>query len=254
MNERLGKLIARHDWIAGKVRAFTAGSVAPALRMQAIRILMKGRQRLLQATEDFAAKNLEQEANAAFTMATMLQSTQGLLTMWDAFTAGKFSDAWKALIEGQDAARAALSYSSGAGGCEIQLGKMIELERLLFPHQAFFSPSLVILEERCSICDEILDGCPHMPGRLYCGKPCRGKVIRFYVDSVGLVDNPADKQCYARQFPAHNGFMRDCFTRKLLRDAEKKKSETALLLVSSYMRDFVITDEVVASLSPSLPS
>jgi hypothetical protein len=63
----------------------------------------------------------------------------------------------------------------------------------------YFSPTLVIDELTCSICNRDLRGCEHLSGKLYGGKLCRGVARKFRLQENGnvgsLVSVPRDPRC-----------------------------------------------------------
>ena len=70
------------------------------------------------------------------------------------------------------------------------------IEYILFPPQTFLSTSIIVSKSKCSICHKEYSGCEHIGGEPYMGKYCVEIPTDIEkLDSVSIVDNPADKKC-----------------------------------------------------------
>lgn len=66
----------------------------------------------------------------------------------------------------------------------------------LFPYRVFASPEIIIREEVCTICNQIVSGmnlCEHRPGYVYMGELCSRKITKADAISIALVANPVQK-------------------------------------------------------------
>lgn len=73
--------------------------------------------------------------------------------------------------------------------------------QLLFPYKLFMSREMIIKEEKCSICGEIIrlrGGCKHKLGHLYNGEQCFYKVIDSEFLGMALVTDPFDRYAYLK--------------------------------------------------------
>lgn len=77
-----------------------------------------------------------------------------------------------------------------------------EVERVFlinFGPGTYMSPTLVIDELSCSICNRDLRGCEHLSGSIYAGRLCRGVARKFRLPENGnvgsLVSVPRDPRC-----------------------------------------------------------
>lgn len=72
----------------------------------------------------------------------------------------------------------------------------IQLLQTLFPYRFFGSREMVIKEEKCSICGQVVSirhPCGHIPGNLYCGQMCYREVTDVDLIGVSIVEKPFDK-------------------------------------------------------------
>ncbi|AUQ49028.1 hypothetical protein PhaeoP83_00720 [Phaeobacter inhibens] len=78
----------------------------------------------------------------------------------------------------------------------VELQESVERWQRLFPYRWFFSPEMIIKEERCSICKVVrspFSTCSHRLGRVYCGQMCSAEVVDFKFLGVSLVTDPVQK-------------------------------------------------------------
>jgi len=68
--------------------------------------------------------------------------------------------------------------------------------QLLFPYALFFSIGAIVLETKCSICDQpisLRNPCVHQAGQIYTGEMCKRIITKADLVEVSLVDRPAHK-------------------------------------------------------------
>lgn len=80
-------------------------------------------------------------------------------------------------------------------GLDFIRNNVLSLQKL-FPYRLFLSRESVITEEKCSICDKIINlrnRCNHKVGKLYMGELCYRIVTKMDLKGVAIVENPEDK-------------------------------------------------------------
>ena len=126
------------------------------------------------------------------TQLSRLSSTEG----WSMDTS-KIEDAWSNLCDAQDR----LSYVSTFTNLT-KLAWLIdrlnamdaEFMRVLGPGM-YMSPEILVKKELCSVCQQDIKGCDHIPGHLYAGVRCLGIVQDSDLKSISMVMNPRDRRC-----------------------------------------------------------
>lgn len=66
----------------------------------------------------------------------------------------------------------------------------------IFPYAIFTSPGMLHLEERCSICSEVIsprNHCGHIVGEIYDGEMCGRTVTKARITEISMVTNPVQK-------------------------------------------------------------
>ena len=111
--------------------------------------------------------------------------------------------AWRKLCDAQDR----LSYVSRF----VSLSKLAwVIERLSamdtqftegFGSGLYMSAEILVRKELCSVCQQDIKGCNHIPGDLYAGVRCFGMVEAMDLQSIAVVGNPKDRRC--RIWPWH---------------------------------------------------
>jgi hypothetical protein len=115
----------------------------------------------------------------------------------------KFHAAWSALISAQGSAHWAARWLPDFEPAQDLEQHLSAVERVAFPKQRFFSPSMVIDEAdvECNICHVRGGECDHIAGDIYAGEVAH-RVIHSIkgVREVSMVDNPANKQARAMSY------------------------------------------------------
>jgi hypothetical protein len=85
------------------------------------------------------------------------------------------------------------AFTRSTFGCELHLEKGAYEERCpasLAHFRLGFSLGFIIREAHCSICEENIDKCLHVTGRLYDGQVCQRVITEAEVLEVSVVDRP----------------------------------------------------------------
>ena len=115
--------------------------------------------------------------------------------------AGYFYDAWCALEQVENILNALeLHFDLDVQGNDayklLLIRKNTEQFQRLFPYGLFFSIGAVVLEKKCSICDQptsLRNPCSHRVGQIYAGEMCKRIITKADLVEVSLVDRPAQK-------------------------------------------------------------
>lgn len=121
------------------------------------------------------------------------------MRMWILLSDHEFHAAWDALIAAQDAAHWSSRWLPNFEPAQEIEERLAAVERVVFPKQRFFSPSMIIDEAdvECGICHMRGGECDHIAGNIYAGEVAYRIIHRVDgVREVSVVDNPANK--YAR--------------------------------------------------------
>lgn len=149
-------------------------------------------------------------ANEILAYECMLDAFVNEFQMYIALKESDPNKAWTHLVNSQMAARCAIkAHSVGATMESHFIPRLNDLERLLFPKQAFMSVGFVSEGCECSICERPYGECDHIQGRPYMGRMCAGVVKKAELDHVSIVDSPADKRCRVHAFTDRNGLSVD---------------------------------------------
>ena len=141
-------------------------------------------------------ENDSDAANLFLGLMCYAESVITLLNMWMAIRTDEPTLAWENLVDSQSSVRAAMRAHEI---CHHHLGGFVDhllvVERIVFPDQQFVSPSFVVSKSSCSICDDDMYKCNHIPGFAYNGEFCVERVENISAaDHVALVDHPEDKK------------------------------------------------------------
>lgn len=119
----------------------------------------------------------------------LLQAMESICASLREWHLGHFGNAWCAL------ARALISLSvvldNGGGAVAGDWYGVVSDCEALFPRIVGSSIGGEVLSYRCSICDQDLMTCEHIPGRIYCGVLCVKIVEDITVHEISFVKNPA---------------------------------------------------------------
>lgn len=161
----------------------------------------------------------ENAANALLSFELISSAFIKELDMWIALKEDKPSEAWNALIESQELTRSAMVAHVLANKMSKYEEYLLNLEKMLFPPQIFFSPGMISLESKCSICDKDYEDCDHIAGKPYMGEFCARIHTKVDLLEISIVDNPAHKTSRGLTF-TENGKQIDTMT---LREIKPKK-------------------------------
>lgn len=59
----------------------------------------------------------------------------------------------------------------------------------------YLSHDIAVKKRLCTICDQNVKLCNHIPGVVYDGSLCQERIVDFEIRSISLVANPADPRC-----------------------------------------------------------
>ena len=121
-----------------------------------------------------------------------LSSTEG----WSMDTS-RIEDAWISLCAAQDRLSYVSTFTnlSKLAWLMDRLNAMdAEFMRVLGPGM-YMSPEILVRKELCSVCQQDIKGCDHIPGHLYAGVRCFGIVQDMDLESISVVMNPKDRRC-----------------------------------------------------------
>jgi hypothetical protein len=167
--------------------------------------------------------DLKDESNAKvfLGMEYLTEAVINELKMWIALKENNPNDAWDFLINAQDSAKTACNccsiYLNLNSDKEDYIKKLYSIEKVIFPPQIFGSPGLIIEEMKCSICNQDLEDCEHIPGKVYMGKICHiiAKKIKGQEFSILFEKEPDNKKARLHTYEK-NGVSRDVMTWKKL--------------------------------------
>ncbi len=90
----------------------------------------------------------------------------------------------------------------------------------LFPYKLFFSPELIELEKRCTICDDVVSirkTCGHRVGQIYDGRLASRRVTDVKLLGIAAVERPVQKYSVAFLSDPETGERRDQYDYSLVR-------------------------------------
>lgn len=80
--------------------------------------------------------------------------------------------------------------------CLHQIEKTVKNLQVIFPYRLFASSEMLIQEEKCSICDQVVSirkPCGHIIGEIYNGEMCGRIVTKCKLLGISIVPNPEHK-------------------------------------------------------------
>ena len=119
------------------------------------------------------------------------------LEMWIAIHNNKVSAAWDAFCDAEGYAECVAAWLPDWPLGRERVRHLIEVERIVFPHQPWFTSSgFVIEKETCTICGSDYGVCEHLAGEIYSGIVARRKSGAIKeVLHIAVVKDPSDKRC-----------------------------------------------------------
>ena len=159
----------------------------------------------------------ENAANQLLSVQCMINAIRFEQKMWIDLKQEQWGTAWDALIDSEnyaESAKAAHELSTKIGTNEY-LYKLKLYQGLIFPPQVFHSPSIIIENYICSLCEQDYANCDHVAGEAYWGRFCR----RIPNETVGtrevsIVKDPKDKKARIFEIGTEEGNLRDYMTWK----------------------------------------
>ena len=182
-------------------------------QQEAVKKLTTFKQKVTSLKEQMIKVKDEDSANTMLSLENLIDAMINELKMWIALKDDNPNEAWDFLINAQSAVRTAAQAHSIAIdlNAEGYANKLHLLEKLLFPPQMFFSPSLIIEKAKCSICGKEYGECEHIVGKAYMGKMCKIITKIKKMKEVSIVEEPANKHARMLQF-TDEGVTRDFMT------------------------------------------
>lgn len=161
-----------------------------------IKTLKSYREELKALKKGFVERNLENEANLIYCIDNSLLAIQYELQMLVNIKKDKMHEAWGNLVNAQVTYGTVMSnypleLASGNGYIE----RLLNYENLLFPNLFFQSAGGIIKRSHCSICNQSLNKCEHIKGKLYMGEICCRIITEMELEEISFVKNPANKHC-----------------------------------------------------------
>jgi hypothetical protein len=127
------------------------------------------------------------------------------LSMWLLFKEDKPEDAWNSLVVAQMATTAVIRANARFAHVESHAERLLAIEKLIFPPQAFMSVGILVESKECSICGGEYGECSHVVGRPYMGEFCHTIISKAKLEEVSLVNEPANKHCRVTHFSEKGG-------------------------------------------------
>jgi hypothetical protein len=125
------------------------------------------------------------------------------MQMWLHLDERRYHAAWDSLVEAQEAAHRAARWLPDFEPAQRLEEHLAEVERIVFPKQHYFSPSMIVDESsvECSICHTRGGECDHIAGDIYDGEAAH-RIIHNIVAAreVSMVESPASKRARAISF------------------------------------------------------
>ncbi len=182
------------DEVSRLLRAYkTRGAVPDAVDFRKEIILLK---------TDAVSKGLETEAKELWILETTLLAQSQYLKAFGYLGDKAFYDAW-CIFEQCEITLGFLERHETARWVSFGLnfiGESVKKWQSLFPYKVFFSPEIIEIEKKCSICGELVrprTGCKHRLGDIYAGTMCCHIVTQMEPISISIVENPVQKYSVA---------------------------------------------------------
>ena len=145
-------------------------------------------------------RGLEESASDWRKVQEFVRAQREEIRMWIFAGEQNFHASWECLVSAQGAAYWAARWLPSFLPAQLLEAHLTAVERVLFPKQMFFSPSLIINERdvECSICSERAGDCDHLVGEIYAGEVA-SRIIHGIegVREVSIVEYPANKRSRA---------------------------------------------------------
>lgn len=144
----------------------------------------------------------EQQANQWRHLDYFIRSIISELSMWLNLSRNNGAGAWDNFCSAESIAARTAYWLPEMKLAQDRLVHLSEVERVVFPHQPYFTSSgLVISKETCSICGQEYGNCGHVAGEVYNGTVAYRRIDKIErVLHLAFVEHPADKSCRFMEF------------------------------------------------------
>lgn len=211
---KISRLVEEFSEVAEQAQTLTFITRAKELQEEVLAVIDRFLKTCAVEKQARIAQQSEYEANLILGLEFACRSLSSELSMYLALRDDRPGDAWNDLVESQTLLSAAIRAHPSLQHVENNLQKLLTVEHLLFPPQAFMSIGSIVRTEECSICGQDYRHCDHIVGRPYMGQMCSVICKDIELREVSLVDEPADKRCRVLYF-SDQGRKRDKLTWRL---------------------------------------
>jgi len=171
--------IARHD----------------TLQQKAIEEIVRWREVIAAWKREAVEARDESRANYCLGLECLCMFFDAELNMWLLLKDRKPEEAWAKLVEAQNAIANVIRAHKIFSEWQIHVGRLLQIEEVVFPKPRFVSAGLRVRRQLCSICHEEYEDCPHLVGIPYWGEFCWRILSDFTPDHIAFVEKPANKRC-----------------------------------------------------------
>lgn len=213
MNERVKQFYIEFSEITNDLQKFCFITRSLEFQLEACNTAQELQEKAGKLKQQMISEDDEDAANAMLSIEEMITALLSELRMWIALKGEDADAAWAQLVSAQYAARTAMQAHMVASHLDGYINHLHDLERVLFPPLAFFSPSYIIEHSTCSICGQEYGECDHIVGKAYMGQICTRLIEKVKeITEVSLVDEPANKRARITKITDDNGIWRDVMT------------------------------------------
>jgi len=218
MSEVLDQLREEFERLAEEAQTLTFLPRGTELQEQAC-ARIEGFLGVLAATKVACVQSLDEVgANTVLDLELSLEVVRAELNMWLDLKRDAPEAAWDSLVSAQDLCENAIQVRRQVGGDSSGLEnlsmKLLLIEQMVFPPQAFNSVGGIADRRECSVCGGDYETCDHIKGRAYMGQVCHTRLFLREVREVSIVTDPANKRCRITHF-SDQGKMRNKMTWRL---------------------------------------
>ena len=173
-------------------------SIGIEIQKEEIQVLEDYLTEMDQLKKEYVNRNLENEANLTYCLASGLRVIQYELMMLVHIKKDKMHEAWGNLVNAETMMGTVISnLPFDPAPLESYLQRLGTYEQLLFPKMLFQSVGGIVRKSHCSICKKDFRDCDHEKGKLYMGELCCRVIEEMDLEEVSCVDNPASKHARA---------------------------------------------------------
>ena len=172
----------------------------------AITSLDKAKKKASDVKKHVISQENEKEANRILSIEEFIKALINELKVWIALKNDDPDTAWDHLVKAQTAYRYSIRANNNNEHTSERLKRLLILEEVIFPPQIFTSPGTIVLESRCSICNDDFSKCNHLKGMPYMGEFCTREITKARLLETSIVSKPANKHCRMIAFTLDNEF------------------------------------------------